>query len=214
MKNKKMLLVGGTLALLLGAFTFGTYSYNKSEKERVEALAHERSQLFVRDHSPVLGSDSAKVTLVEFLDPECESCRMFYPLVKDLLVEFEGKVRLVIRYAPFHHNSDFAVRLLEAARKQDLYWEALEVFFKNQPTWGDHHAPKPELLWSYLKDVGVDVEKVKNEINDPAIEKLIQQDLADGKKLGVRRTPAFFANGKPLQRFGLEELRQLIKSEL
>ena len=208
--NKKTSLVLGTVIALALAFFAASTLYKKSESQKVGDLAEE----LVRHHAPVVGPDQAPVTLVEFLDPECESCRAFYPLVKKLMQEFDGKVKLVIRYAPFHHNSAFAVKLLEAARKQGKYWEALEVFFKHQPRWGNHHHPKPELLWEILPEAGVDVEQVKKDMNDPAIETLLKQDIEDGQKLGVRRTPSFFVNGKPLQRFGYGPLRELIKSEL
>ena len=56
---------------------------------------------------------------VEFLDPACETCRAFYPIVKDILKQYPNDVRLVIRYAPFHAGSDQVVKLLEAG-KTDL----------------------------------------------------------------------------------------------
>jgi protein-disulfide isomerase len=213
MKNKNLLIVITVMALI-ALFSIGAYFYKSSERERIATLAQDRQSLFERPHSPVLGNNLARVTLVEFLDPECETCRDFYPLVKDLLKEHGGAVRLVVRYAPFHGNSKFAIQLLEAARKQGKYWETLELFFKHQPAWGDHHSPKPELLWTYLPEVRLDIEKIRQDMLDPEIAKMIEQDISDGQKLGVRQTPSFFVNGKPLQNFGYEQLRQLIQSEM
>ena len=51
-------------------------------------------------------------------------------------------------------------------------------------------------------------------MNDPAIAKIIEQDLADAKALNVRKTPGFFVNGKPLQTFGAQQLQDLILSEI
>jgi hypothetical protein len=45
----------------------------------------------VRPDSPTLGSADAPVTLVEFYDPECESCRAFHPTVKKILKDYDGK---------------------------------------------------------------------------------------------------------------------------
>jgi protein-disulfide isomerase len=60
----------------------------------------------------------------------------------------------------------------------------------------------------------LDVEQLKNDMADPAIVKIIEQDLADANTLNVHKTPGFFVNGKPLQTFGYEQLQQLIESEL
>jgi protein-disulfide isomerase len=51
-------------------------------------------------------------------------------------------------------------------------------------------------------------------MNAPAVEKLIKQDLADAKSLDVNKTPGFFVNGKPLQRFGRSQLKALVESEI
>lgn len=213
MKNKKIL-IAASIVILGVLFFAGVKIYKAEEARRLGFIVQENFKTFVPDHAPKLGPDNPEVYLVEFLDPECESCREFYPLVKMLMSEFEGKIQLVIRYAPFHENSGFAVAIIEAARKQNKYWEALEVAFQYQPYWGSHHNPRPELLWNYLPEKGIDVEQIKVDMNDPAIEKIVEQDIADGKKLGVRLTPTFFINGKPLEDFGYDQLREAIMNEL
>ena len=90
MKNKK-LIVGGTILGLVALFFIGSYFYKKSETDRLESISNDRRVLFEREHSPVLGNNMARVTLVEFLDPECEACRAFNPYVKELLKEYEEK---------------------------------------------------------------------------------------------------------------------------
>ena len=108
-----------------------------------------------------------------------------------MLNDFEGQIQLVVRYAPFHPNSQFAIKILEAARKQGKYWEALETLLRFQPQWGSHHDPKPELIWNYLPEAGVDVEKIRVDMNDPEIEKMIK------KKWKLRKSLACV----PLQSF-------------
>lgn len=213
MKNKVILVVVSVIALG-AAFFFGINKYRSSEAQRVGFMAEKNFSTFVRDYSPRLGPENPKVYLVEFLDPECESCRVFYGPVKEILKEFKDQVQLVIRYAPFHGNSVFAIGVLEGARKQNKYWEALEILFANQPSWGDHHHPQPELIWNFLAEAGIDVEKIKAQMDDPQTVKMIEQEIEDGKALGVRQTPSFFINGKALQTFSLEDLRLAVKSEL
>ena len=125
-----------------------------------------------------------------------------------------GKIKLVIRYAPFHDGADYFVKILEAAKKQGKYWETLDIMYKSQRWWASHSNPQPQLIWKFLPKVGLDIERLQKDINDPAIAKLIEQDLDDAKTLNVKKTPGFFANGKPLQNFGYQQLQQLVQTEL
>jgi protein-disulfide isomerase len=213
MSNKIKIYIGSTTALIL-LFIIGVKVYKNSQEEKYSFLAQEDAAVFIRPYAPKYGNENAKVFLIEFLDPECETCRVFYPKVKELLAKYKDKVQLVVRYAPFHHNSILAVRALEAARKQGKYWEGLETLFKNQPSWGDHHNPKPALIFEYLSKLGLDMNKLEADIKDPQIEKNIKQDIEDLKRLNVRKTPSFFVNGRPLKFFGYENLVKLVEEEI
>jgi protein-disulfide isomerase len=168
----------------------------------------------VRPHSPFLGPEQAAVTVVEFLDPECESCRVMYPMVKQLLTEFDGRMKLVIRYMPLHGNAVYASSLLEASREQNKYWEFLEIMMLRQPEWASHAAPRPDLLLTYAPMVGIDVAKLKADAENPQIRIRILQDQTDGQSLGVNGTPTFFINGRELQRLSFADLRAAIQSQL
>jgi len=61
-----------------------------------------------------------------------------------------GRIKLVLRYAPFHDGADYFVKILEAAGRQGKYWETLEVMYRSQPYWASHHNPRPELIWRLL----------------------------------------------------------------
>ena len=200
--------------VLLGAFAFAAYFYKGQKAEKYGFLAQDNAAVFVRDHSQTLGSDSAKVYLVEFMDPACETCAAFSPFVKQMMGAFPGQIKLVLRYAPFHQGADYFVKVLEAARKQGKYWETLDVMYRSQPYWASHHDPQPQKVWQFLPAAGLDLERIREDMNDPAIVKLIEQDLADARTLEVRKTPGFFVNGKPLQNFGSEELLQLVRAEV
>ncbi len=213
MKNNIYLFVGAT-ALLLGVFIAGTGIYKRSQAQNYTFLAKENSEVFVREHSPRMGSEDARVFLIEYLDPECESCRMFYPVVKKIMEEYSGKIQLVVRYAPFHRNSKHAIRVLEATKEQGKYWEALGFLFENQPKWADHHNPKPEMVYELLPQIGIDIAKLKEDMKNPKIDKVIEQDYQDLKTLNVRGTPSFFVNGKKPEGFGYMPLKKLIESEV
>jgi protein-disulfide isomerase len=130
------------------------------------------------------------------------------------LEEYPSQVALVVRYATFHRNSKFAVKILEAARKQGKFWEALELLFLTQPKWASHQDPKPELIWDYLPQIDLDVAKMRSDLNDPKVDAIITQDTKDGQTLGVKGTPTFFVNGTPLLEFGPENLEILVEQEV
>lgn len=215
MKSQKTaLFVLGALAVVVIGFVFGSRAYKERETRELEAKVQSAvSEKLIRDHSPILGPAMARVTIVEFLDPECESCRAMYPLVKSVLARYPG-ARLVVRYMPLHTNSQYAAALLEATREKDKYWEALELAFRDQPQWGDHHNPKPELLLKTLGTLGFSKAELEAAVDNPQIRQRIQQDQQDGRDLGVRGTPTFFVNGKMLAELGEAPLRQAVEEAL
>ena len=86
--------------------------------------------------------------------------------------------------------------------------------YKTQGYWTQHHHVRLQEIWQFLPKVGLDVEQVKKDMNDPEITRIIEQDLADAQTLNVRKTPEFFVNGKPLETFGYQQLSQLIQNEI
>ncbi len=213
MKNKN-LFIGGALVALIALYFIGSRLYTDKEAQRLGFLAQDNAETFIRDYAPTMGSDDAKVFLVEFFDPECESCRAFYPNVKRILKDYDGKVKLVLRYAPFHGNSKFAIKILESARLQGKYWQTLELLYRYQPMWGSHHNPRPELIWEFLPELDLDIDRLKEDMKSPQITHIIEQDSLDAKTLRVRGTPSFFINGKMLKHFGDAPLRAAIDAEL
>lgn len=170
---------------------------------------------YVRPHTPTLGPANAKVHLVEFLDPACEGCRAFYPIVKDVLAANKDRVRLYVRYAAIHKGADYAVKALEAARAQDRYWEAMTTLFARQSEWTRGHSVMPDKVVEVLATVpGVDIERLKRDIQKPEYAKIVEQDLTDAKALKVMQTPTFYINGKPLTEYTPEQLKTQVAAEV
>jgi protein-disulfide isomerase len=165
-------------------------------------------------YSPTVGNPEAKVHIVEFLDPACETCALFYPHVKQAMAANPDRIRLTVRLVPFHNGSDEVLKLLWAARKQGKFWEALEAMLANQAVWTRNHTVLKESIWKPLETVGLDMAQLKADMNAPEIARQIEQDLKDAKMLKVTQTPEYFVNGRPLPDFGLEQLQQLIRAEL
>jgi protein-disulfide isomerase len=150
------------------------------------------------------------VHVVEFFDPACETCREFYPLVKEMLKSNPDKIRLSLRHVPLHAGSDQVVRMLEAAKKQDKYWNALEQLLALQSSWVVNHRVNAEAALALLPHAGVDVERLKADMNAPEVAANVAQDAADARTLKVTQTPEYFVNGKGLPDFGYEQLRGLV----
>jgi protein-disulfide isomerase len=198
--------------VLLAVFVLGTLVYNRDKLDKGAKAAEQNLAFLVRGHSPGLGPAEAKVHVVEFFDPACGTCREFYPMVKDLMKANGDKVRLSLRYAPFHAGSDNVVRILEAARKQDKYWQTLEAVLASQAYWAPNHKAELQFVWPQLGKLGLDLERIKRDMYAPEIDRIIAQDLDDAKALGVTMTPEFFVNGRPLPEFGYEQLQKLVNN--
>ncbi len=199
---------------LVLSFVLASAIYRSDQAERIEQAAKAIDSPLERPHSQGKGPADAKVVLVEFFDPACETCRAFDPYVKSLLEDHPDRVRLVLRYAPFHKGSDAMVKILEAAALQDKFFEVLDVMYQSQSQWAVHHQARPEKFWEFAPYAGVDVAKLQRDANNPRFLEIIEQDLADGRTLGVNKTPSFFVNGKPLQSFGYMQLKMLLESEI
>ena len=211
--NRKWPVFAAAAAVVL-AFAVGVAVFKERSRQATTQALQAGGDALIRKHSPVFGNPSAKVTIVEFFDPSCETCRAFYPIVKGIVNASFGQVRLVVRYAPLHKGSDTAVRILESARQQGKYWEAVERALADQPRWASHGNPQPELIWESLADIGLDMSKARSDAGNPAINELLTQDIADMKALKVRGTPGFFVNGTPLHDFGAAQLKALVDQEL
>lgn len=178
------------------------------------AVGAPTAEMFARSHSPTFGNSMGRVTVVEWFDPECESCRMMHPAFKKIVADYKDRVRFVLRYMPYHGNSMFAATALEEAKEHGKFDEALDLLFDKQPEWGDHHAPKPELIATLVASVGVPKEKLERAALEEKHGAKIRQDETDGKAVGIRGTPSFFVNGVQLPELGEQPLRDAIEAAL
>ncbi len=224
--RKEIKILGALALLVVGIAIFASTYYRSSvQNERKPTntanTAAPAGQL-VRSDSATLGPADAKVTVVEFFDPECEACAEFGPVMKRIVKDYDGKIRLVARYMALHPNSVPAASFIEAAGEQGKYWEALELLFKNQSEWGEKHgqtasdsAPSINTLFDkYAKELGLDMTKAGPAINANRFVEKIARDKKDGQGLGVRKTPTIFVNGRIAPPMNEKGLRLMIDEEL
>ena len=180
----------------------------------LEDVLAERDAALASKHAPMAGDPNAKVHIVEFLDPACEACAAFYPLVKKWMDQLPGQLRLSVRHVPFHTGADYAVQVLEASRKQGKYWETLEALLATQSQWTRNHIVLPERIAPAIADVGLDMEQLEADMHSIDVMRNMEQDRKDAVFLRISKTPTYFVNGRPLPSFGAQQLADLIREEL
>ena len=218
--KKETVLLGIIGILVVIAAVIGA-SYYRDSKQPASAPSPAMSEALVRPDSPSIGPADAPVTIVEFYDPECESCAAFHSSIKTILNEYQGKVRLVSRIMPLHPNSVLAATFIELAGEKGKYYEPQEFVFRKQPEWGTIHGPAstvqpdaPALFDKYVVDFGLDPAEFKAALSENRFSERLSRDTADGRSLGVSRTPTIFVNGRMLMRLSEPDLRYMVAQEL
>lgn len=210
MQNKKLLISSSLIIIFLLFLAVFSYKQNIAHK-----VVSQDENILTRDYSFKKGKNQKNVSIVEFIDPECESCAVFNEYLKDVYKNFSDEIQITYKYIPNHKNSKFAIKILEASREQNLYNEVLDSMLKYLPVWATHNKEKPELLWDILKDIpNIDLEKIKVDMQNSKIDDIINQDLSDAKKLKVRGTPTIFINGKILDRLSSNALNDAVENEI
>lgn len=204
----------GTVATVLFVVLAGKLLFSGKATQPSPSAATANAAALASEHSPTVGDPSAAVHIVEFLDPACETCAQLYPHVKQMLADNSGRIRLSIRHVPFHQGSEFVVRLLEASRGQDKYWQTLEALLATQAQWAPHHTVQPDLVWPAIAGVGLDIDRLRTDMNAPEVAERMQRDINDARALKVTATPEYFVNGRPLPSFGLQQLQDLVNEAL
>ncbi|MEV7552242.1 thioredoxin domain-containing protein [Amycolatopsis sp. NPDC089917] len=139
----------------------------------------------------------AKVTVVEFLDLECEACGAAFPGVERLRAEYGDRVTFVMRYFPIpsHQNAELAARAVEAAGKQGKLEPMYRLMFEKQPEWGDQQVSHRDTFVGFARQLGLDTAAFEVDLDDPATLGRVLADRTDGANIGVEGTPTFFVNG-------------------
>jgi protein-disulfide isomerase len=165
--------------------------------------------------SPVLGSATAPITIIEFSDFQCPFCSRGGDTAKQLVEKYPNDVRVVFKHnpLPFHAQAPDASKAAMAAGEQGKFWEMHDILFKNQKEMKD--ANMKEMTSGFAKQIGIDVAKFQKDFADPKFDQVIKDDMALGSKLGVRGTPHFFINGERLSGAQpIDKFEAIIKAQL
>jgi len=157
-----------------------------AEAETFKRTIAERSDDILNDPAaPVGGNPTGDVTLVEFFDYNCPYCRRVAPTVVEL-EEADPGLRLVYKEFPIlGPGSEFAARAALAARKQGKY-----VPFHKALMRATDQVTEPTVM-EIAREVGLDTERLEQDMRDPAIQEAIARNLQLANALGITGTPSF-----------------------
>ncbi len=197
-----------TIALLVGGvFLLSRSSGSSQNTGSVLQIDYSKGQK--------IGSDSAKIKLVEFSDFQCPACLAVLPFVNKIKADYPDQVQIIYRHFPLpqHQFGREAAKIAEAAGQQGKFWEMHDKLFETQNEWSGLSDVKPFFL-DLAKQLGLDENKVQQTRDDEAIQAGITDDIAEGQRLGVNATPTFFLNGRKLNLRNFSDLNTGIENEL
>ncbi len=163
--------------------------------------------------SHIKGGNEKGVELVEYADYQCPFCSQFYPVVKEVVANYENDISFQFRNLPLtqiHKHSFAAARAAEAAGLQDKFWEMNELILQNQSSWSNSGDAVP-IFEQYASQLGLDMEKYRNDFSSAAVNDMINADIAEFRKTGFSTaTPTFILDGQKIEPRTFEELSKLI----
>ncbi|MFI6674899.1 DsbA family protein [Kribbella sp. NPDC050470] len=208
--------VAAAFVLVVGVLLVANAAGSDDAGTQAPATAAVDERLVRPDSHKLNVAADNKVTFVEFLDFECESCRAAYPAVEQLRKDYAGRVTFVVRYFPIpsHFNAERAARAVEAAAQQGKFEQMYQKLYDTQAEWGEQRVPADDRFRGFAKDLGLDLAAYDKAYAAPATLERIKKDVADGEALGVQGTPTFFLNGKRLEPRSYDDLVKSIDAEL
>ena len=163
------------------------------------------------DDDPFMGPADAPITIIQFAEYQCPYCGKAGESVKQVMEEYEGKVKMVFRDFPlsFHDRAVPAAVAANCAGEQGKYFEMHDQMMANQ------RSLTEEDLTKYATNISLDLDKWKTCRKDPKHEAEVKKDMADGAAVGVSGTPAFFINGIMLSgALPFSQFKEIIDREL
>jgi protein-disulfide isomerase len=159
-------------------------------------------------HIEGLGQDH--VTLVEYGDYECPYCGEYFPIVKQVVAEYNNQITFQFRNFPLtsiHPNAFAGARAAEAAALQGKFWQMHDLLYEQNEEYYDSNqtatnwvgASNPQTYFDqYASELGLNVTKFNQDYASNQVNGTINADMAEGNKLGINGTPTFYLDGKQI----------------
>lgn len=178
----------------------GSASASGDSAKMTATKVGERDEVGYHLNTPKQGAPT--VTL--YTDYQCPYCAKAEPTYEKVAKDLEGTMNVTVRNMPLsqiHKNAIAAAQAVQAAELQDKHLEMANKLFETQDSWKDitEQTEFAGVLLSYAQELGLDEEKFKTDMTDPKTIDLIKGDFEYGQKIGVKGTPQFAVNDKPLE---------------
>lgn len=214
--SKNLKISAGLLAAFVAAVLVAAFLGESAPAPADPVASSDATQLVRPDSHRLSTAPDGKVTLVEFLDFECESCRAAFPAVEQLRAEYAGRVTFVVRYFPItsHRNAEAAAIAVEAAAQQGKFEAMYRKMYETQADWGEQQTSKASVFRGFAEELGLDMPSYDRAVADPKTSARVRRDRDDGVALGVQGTPTFFLNGQRLEVRSAEDLKAKVDGAL
>lgn len=160
---------------------------------------------------------SASATLIEYSDFQCPACKVYQPLLGQVLSSFPENLRFVYRHFPLrttHKNAQLAAQASEAAGNQGKFWQMHDMLFDKQDSWSKLPNAK-DVFIEYAGVLKLDIDKFKSDLDSQEAVQKIDADLAGGEKSGVDSTPTFYLNGQKVENIkSLEDFKKRVEEAI
>lgn len=192
----------------------GVFFLSRNQSSTVQTVAEKPVNINLSLGQKV-GSDSAKIKLVEFSDLQCPACLAAEPAVKEVRETYKNDLQFIYRHFPLsqHKFSKVAANAAEYAAKEGKFWEMHDRLFETQTEWSVL-PDATDYIVNLGKGLGLDADKLRQAIMKEEFAQRIQEDVNEGTSLGVNSTPTFFVNGKKVNLKNFADLKGAISSQL
>lgn len=215
--SKQIKFILGVVVLIVIVFLLGKAGYKNTEEKVESTNADQASVLEIKANDWAVGPTDAKVTVVEYLDFECEACGAFYPVTTQLKEEYKDSMRFVVRYFPLpgHKNSRTAAHAVEAAGRQGKFWEMYSILFTKQTEWSEQQVANQDQFEKYAVEAGVNIDQWKKDVVSDEVKNRVEDSYKEAVSLKLQGTPSFFLNGKKIESpRGYDAFKKLIEDTL
>ena len=163
------------------------------------------------DPTMTRGAESASVTILEFSDFQCPYCKRAQDTLEQIMREFPGRVRIVFKDFPldFHPGARPAALAARCAGAGGRFWEYHDLLFVAQPDF------EREDLLRYAERIGLERASFAECLDSARFRDAVEQDMTEGRALGITGTPTFFVNGRRLVgAMPVEAFREAVRAAL
>lgn len=195
--------IGGILLL------FAVYFFVIDRTISDSSVAGEKS---VSDSVWIRGNQQAEIKLVVYSDFQCPACALYGKTLENIFQNYQEKVQIEFKHFPLniHKNANKASLAAEAAGIQGKFWEMHDILFDKQSLWANEKNPDDNFV-AFASEIGLDVEKFKNDYNDADILREVNVDLKEGRLLKINATPTFYLNNNKLEDVSPQMLQEEIE---